>query len=126
MIFLSSVVNRCLDRLSSRFETGYLSVDCAIGSSAVLLPTSRPVQQHTEAKSMDWSMDWTTVFTGLLVLVTGGLVWVGDKYRTLASCNAHTLVLCPAESPPQPVENCLPTWNLRMWATCLHLSSNRY
>jgi hypothetical protein len=26
---------------------------------------------------MDWSMDWTTVFTGLLVLVTGGLVWVG-------------------------------------------------
>jgi hypothetical protein len=77
MIFLSSVVNRCLDRLSSRFETGYLSVDCAIGSSAVLLPTSRPVQQHTEAKSMDWSMDWTTVFTGLLVLVTGGLVWVG-------------------------------------------------
>jgi hypothetical protein len=26
---------------------------------------------------MDWSMDWTTVFTGLLVLVTGGLVGVG-------------------------------------------------
>jgi|SRR6516225_5087387 len=39
MDFLSSVVNRCLDRLSSRFETGYLSVDCAIGSSALLLPT---------------------------------------------------------------------------------------
>ena len=39
MIFLSSVVNRCLDRLSSRFETGYLSADCAIGSSALLLPT---------------------------------------------------------------------------------------
>jgi hypothetical protein len=28
-------------------------------------------QRHTEAKSMDWSMDWS------LVVVTGGLVWVG-------------------------------------------------
>jgi hypothetical protein len=27
--------------------------------------------------SMDWSMDWNTVFAGLLVVVTGGLVWVG-------------------------------------------------
>jgi hypothetical protein len=26
---------------------------------------------------MDWSMDWSTVFAGLLVVVTGGLVWVG-------------------------------------------------
>jgi hypothetical protein len=26
---------------------------------------------------MDWSVDWTAVFTGLLVFVTAGLVWVG-------------------------------------------------
>jgi hypothetical protein len=26
---------------------------------------------------MDWTLDWSTVFTGLLALVTGGLVWVG-------------------------------------------------
>jgi len=30
---------------------------------------------------MDWSMDWSTVFAGLLVVVTGGLVWVA--YRQL-------------------------------------------
>jgi hypothetical protein len=41
-----------------------------------LLPTLAAAQQHTEAKSMDWSMDWSTVFAGLLVLVTGELVWV--------------------------------------------------
>jgi len=41
--------------------------------------------------------------------------WDGAKYRTLASCNAHTLVLCPAGSPPQPTENCLPTRAPQPW-----------
>jgi hypothetical protein len=28
---------------------------------------------------MDWSMDWSTVFAGLLVLVTFGLFWMGRQ-----------------------------------------------
>jgi hypothetical protein len=43
----------------------------------LLLPTLAVPQQHTEAKSMDWSMNWSTVFAGLLVLVTVGLLLVG-------------------------------------------------
>ena len=72
-------------------------------------------------------MDWTAVFTGLLVLVTGGLVWVAGRQlhdaRVLQRAYVSAL---PAAFPPQPAENCLPTWNSRMWATCLHLRSNRY
>jgi hypothetical protein len=56
----------------------------AITIIALLLPTLAAAQQHTEATSMDW----TAIFTGLLVLVTlllvvvtTGLVWVA--YRQL-------------------------------------------
>src|SRR5262249_38607192 len=63
-----------------------------------------------------WSMDWSTVFVAFWCWSLAGLSGGhGANYRTPASCNAHTLVLCPAESPPQPPENCLPTQNLRTW-----------
>jgi hypothetical protein len=32
-----------------------------------------------KSMEMDWSLDWSTVFAGLLVVVTGGLVWVGCR-----------------------------------------------
>jgi hypothetical protein len=40
---------------------------------------------------MDWSMDWNTIFSFLLVVVTGGLVWVG--WRQIQAQRAYVSAL---------------------------------
>ena len=60
-------------------------------------------------------MDWTARFTGLLVMVTfllvvvtGGLVWVALRQLHDARVLQRAYV---SALPRQPVDNCLPTWN---------------
>jgi hypothetical protein len=86
-----------------------MMLGATIGGTTIilLLPTLAAPEQHTWRQGR-WTGRWIGTQFSLAFWwwsLAGLFGWDGDKYRR----NAPTLVLCPAGSPPQPAENCLPT-----------------